>query len=100
MSPPGCHQLCALALDEFPDIVADVQIIEVNELRILLVDDSFIDVWYSLSSRGAIAITGNAAPSMARSIAMITLSTFAGAMCLRSRGTFTMATSSPSSRAA
>lgn len=48
MSLTDSRQLCSLVLGEFPDIVMDVQIIETNELRILLVDGSFIDVWYSL----------------------------------------------------
>lgn len=33
---------------EFSDIVIDVLIPEINELRVFLVDGSFIDVWYSL----------------------------------------------------
>jgi hypothetical protein len=33
---------------EFHDIVKDVIIEDINELRIILKDDSFIDVWYSL----------------------------------------------------
>jgi hypothetical protein len=33
---------------EFSDIVIDVLISEINELRVFLVDGSFIDVWYSL----------------------------------------------------
>lgn len=33
---------------EFNDIVSQTIINEVNELRIILYDDSFIDVWFSL----------------------------------------------------
>jgi len=36
---------------EFNDIVEDV-IVDLNELRIMLVDGSFIDVWFSLKLKG------------------------------------------------
>ena len=36
---------------EFSDIVEDV-IVDLNELRIMLVDASFIDVWFSLKLKG------------------------------------------------
>jgi len=36
---------------EFSDIVEDV-IVDLNELRIMLVDGSFIDVWFSLKLKG------------------------------------------------
>ncbi|MCP5107065.1 MAG: hypothetical protein GY950_27010 [bacterium] len=41
-------QLKEIAEIEFDDIVKDVIIEDINELRILLTDDSFVDVWYSL----------------------------------------------------
>jgi hypothetical protein len=36
---------------EFGDIVEDV-IVDLNELRIMLVDGSYIDVWFSLKLKG------------------------------------------------
>ncbi|MCX6581380.1 MAG: DUF6516 family protein [Candidatus Aminicenantes bacterium] len=44
-------QLRDIAEIEFFDIVKDVIIQDINELRIILIDDSFIDVWYSLKLR-------------------------------------------------
>ena len=41
-------KLKQIAEIEFNDIVEDVYITDVNELRIFLVDGSFIDIWYSL----------------------------------------------------
>ena len=41
-------KLKEIAEIEFNDIVEDVYITDVNELRIFLVDGSFIDIWYSL----------------------------------------------------
>ncbi len=37
---------------EFNDIVVDVIFADLNELRIILIDGSFIDVWYSLKLKG------------------------------------------------
>ena len=37
---------------EFNDIVVDVIITDLNELRIILIDGSFIDVWFSLKLEG------------------------------------------------
>ena len=33
---------------EFADIIDSVSIYEVNEMRIILIDETFIDVWFSL----------------------------------------------------
>ena len=52
MRPPDCLRLCVVARDELLDIVMDAQLVEENELRILLVDGSFIDVCYSLKLSG------------------------------------------------
>jgi hypothetical protein len=41
-------QLKEISEIEFYDIVKDVIIQDINELRIILPDGSFIDVWYSL----------------------------------------------------
>jgi len=37
---------------EFNDIVVDVILTDLNELRIILVEGSFIDVWFSLKLEG------------------------------------------------
>ncbi len=41
-------QLKEIAEIEFHDIVKDVIIQDINELKIILIDGSFIEVWYSL----------------------------------------------------
>ena len=42
------ERLREIAEIEFPDIVVEVLVPDVNELRILLNDGSFVDVWCSL----------------------------------------------------
>jgi len=42
------EELKEIAEVEFNDIVKHVQIMDINELRIFLIDGSFIDIWYSL----------------------------------------------------
>ncbi len=37
---------------EFGDIVQDVMISDINEMRIIFTDNSFLDVWYSLKLSG------------------------------------------------
>ncbi len=37
---------------EFGDIVDDVILTDINEIRIILIDGSFIDVWFSLKLEG------------------------------------------------
>lgn len=46
------QKLKEIAEIEFDDIVEDVITTDTNQLRIILVDGSFIDVWYSLKLRG------------------------------------------------
>ncbi|MBU1749711.1 MAG: hypothetical protein KKA73_18660, partial [Chloroflexi bacterium] len=41
-------RLCEIAQVEFADIVLEALILDINELRIILSDGSFVDVWYSL----------------------------------------------------
>ena len=41
------HRLKAIVLAEFADIVIQVLVTDITELRILLTDTSFVDVWYS-----------------------------------------------------
>ena len=37
---------------EFPDIIDYVEVSDLNEMRIILNDSSFVDVWYSLKLKG------------------------------------------------
>jgi Family of unknown function (DUF6516) len=46
------ERLRGLAEIEFADIVTAVIIPDLNELRILLTDGSFVDVWFSLKLQG------------------------------------------------
>lgn len=46
------EKLKEIAEIEFGDIVEDVLITDINELRIVLIDGSFIDIWFSLKLRG------------------------------------------------
>jgi hypothetical protein len=46
------RKLKEIAEIEFWDIVEDVIITDINELRIILTDSSFIDIWYSLKLKG------------------------------------------------
>ena len=48
----GIRKLKDIAEIEFADIVEDVFITDVNQLRIILKDSTFIDVWYSLRLKG------------------------------------------------
>ena len=45
-------ELKEIAEIEFSDIVEDVMLTDVNELRIILIDGSFIDIWFSLKLKG------------------------------------------------
>jgi len=46
------ERLREIAEVEFADIVAEVLIPDLNELRIILTDGSFMDVWFSLKLAG------------------------------------------------
>jgi len=46
------RRLKEVAEIEFSDIVEDVIITDINELRIILIDGSFVDIWYSLKLEG------------------------------------------------
>lgn len=48
MSIVDVEQLREIAEVEFDDIVAEAFVPDTNELRIILYDGSFIDVWFSL----------------------------------------------------
>ncbi len=45
-------ELKEIAEIEFSDIVEDVVLPDINELRIILTDGSFIDIWFSLKLKG------------------------------------------------
>ena len=46
------ERLREIAEVEFADIVAEAFVPDVNELRIILTDGSFVDVWFSLKLTG------------------------------------------------
>lgn len=46
------ERLCDIAEIEFADIVVETLAPDINELRILLTDGSFVDVWFSLKLVG------------------------------------------------
>ena len=46
------RKLKEIAEIEFNDIVEDVILTDINELRIILIDGSFIDVWFFLKLKG------------------------------------------------
>jgi len=46
------EKLEEIAEIEFGTIVEDVLITDINELRIVLIDESYIDLWFSLKLRG------------------------------------------------
>jgi len=52
MNQVDVERLREIAEVEFTDIVADVLIPDINELRIFLTDGSFVDVWFSLKLPG------------------------------------------------
>ncbi len=52
MSLVNVERLCEVAELEFADIVVEAFIPDINELRIILTDGSFIDVWFSLKLPG------------------------------------------------
>jgi hypothetical protein len=52
MSIVATDQLREIAESEFADIVEQVLLPDANEMRILLTDGSFVDVWFSLKLEG------------------------------------------------
>ncbi|NIA02342.1 MAG: hypothetical protein GWP15_03085 [Nitrospirae bacterium] len=40
---------------DFSDIIDEIEISEINEMRIILKDETFIDVWFSLKLPGRYA---------------------------------------------
>jgi len=47
-------RLREIAEVEFADIAVETFIPDVNELRVILTDGSFVDVWFSLTSTGSV----------------------------------------------
>lgn len=52
MSLVDVERLREIAEAEFVDIVVEAIIPDINELRIILTDGSFVDVWFSLKLQG------------------------------------------------
>jgi len=52
MSLVNVDRLGEIAVVEFADIVLETLILDINELRVVLSDGSFVDVWYSLKLPG------------------------------------------------
>ena len=52
MSLVDVERLRAVAAVEFADIVAEAYVPDLNELRIIVTDGSFVDVWFSLKLPG------------------------------------------------
>ena len=52
MSLVDVERLREIAQMEFVDIVVEAIIPDINELRIILTDGSFVDVWFSLKLQG------------------------------------------------
>jgi len=46
------EHLCDIAEVEFADVVVKALVPDMNELRIILIDGSFVDVWFSLKLVG------------------------------------------------
>ena len=78
MSLVDVERLREVAVVEFADIVVEAIIPGINELRIIPTDGSFVDVWFSLSSKADTASTGNDAPLMGRSTSTTTRRISAG----------------------
>ncbi|MBP7865764.1 MAG: hypothetical protein KA419_07420 [Acidobacteria bacterium] len=56
MSRVNVSQLVEMALVEFSDIVIDAFVPGPNELRIFLVEGSYLDAWYSLKLEGRFSL--------------------------------------------
>ena len=52
MSLVNVGRLREIAEVEFADIVADAYVPDLNELRLVLIDGSFVDAWFSLKLAG------------------------------------------------
>ncbi len=48
----SASQLEAVAQLEFPDIIRETVLSDVNALRIIMIDNSYIDIWFSLRRSG------------------------------------------------
>ena len=52
MRPVDISRLREIAEVEFGEVVVDTNSSDLNELRIMLIDGSFVDVWFSLKLEG------------------------------------------------
>lgn len=52
MTEVDVHPLLRIALTEFADVVADAYSPDLNQIRVVLVDGSFVDAWFSLKLEG------------------------------------------------
>jgi len=73
VKPIDVDQLKAIAEIEFADLVLEAFIPDMNRLRIILLDGSVIDVWFSLKCRNDTAIIGSDVVLTERFIATTTL---------------------------
>ena len=93
------ERLRELAEVELADIVLQAFVPDINELRIILSDDSFVDVWFSLKLPSGTATTGSDGRLMGRSTTMTTRRTSVGNRWRPFPGIFTMVVSSKYRRA-
>lgn len=52
MTVVDSDRLAEIAAVEFADVVVDAYVSRLNELRIMLIDGTFVDVWFSLKLEG------------------------------------------------
>ena len=89
MSLVDIPRLLDIAELEFGDIVSEA-FPGINELRLVLVDSSLVDIWFSLKLTDRYSYHwGSAAPWTGPSIGMTTRPTDVGNPCPRFRGTIT-----------
>jgi hypothetical protein len=72
------ERLREIAEVEFADIVVEAVIPDINELRIILTDGSFVDVWFPLKLQGRYSFHWERRALDGKSIAMITRRISAG----------------------
>jgi len=90
MTQVDIEQLRDIAEIEFSDIVREAISPDLNELRIILRDGSFIDIWFSLKLPGRYSYHWGDGQLTERFTGMITLRINAGRLSVLSLPTFTM----------
>ncbi|MEO0249222.1 MAG: hypothetical protein ABIN58_06695 [candidate division WOR-3 bacterium] len=78
MSLVDVERLREIAELEFADIVAEAFVPDVNELRLILTDGSFVDIWFSLKLAGRYSYHWERRELMAQSTGTIMHRTSAG----------------------